>query len=84
MIRDLVRTACVLVGMAVAASLLVEVRFQLACIDMAQRQAQPMYARTPEQPQPMYARTPEQPVGRLRAVGRAAIDFADAALGVAR
>jgi hypothetical protein len=74
MIRDLVRTACVLVGMAVAASLVVEVRLHLAAIEVASRQQQPV----------MYARTPEPPVGRLRAVGRAAIDFADAALGVAR
>jgi hypothetical protein len=73
-VRDLVRTACVVAAMAVAASLVVEVRFSLAAIEVASRQAQ----------QPMYARTPEQPVGRLRAVGRAAIDFADAALGVAR
>jgi hypothetical protein len=74
-VSDLVRTACVVAAMAVAASLVVEVRFSLAAIEVASRQAQ--------QP-PMYARTPEQPVGRLRAVGRAAIDFADAALGVAR
>ena len=76
-VSDLVRTACVVATMAVAASLVVEVRFSLAAIEVANRQVQ-------VQPQPMYARTPEQPVGRLRAVGRAAIDFADAALGVAR
>jgi len=73
-ISDLVRAACVVATMAVAASLVVEVRFNLAAIEVASRQQQPA----------MYARTPDPPVGRLRAVGRAAIEFADAALGVAR
>lgn len=71
-ISDIVRAACVVAVMAVAASLVVEVRFHLAAIDSATKQ------------QSMYVRTPEPPTGRLRAVGRAAIDFADAALGVAR
>ncbi len=81
MIRDLVRTACVLVGMAVAASLLVEVRFQLACIDLAQRRTVPPLAGLPTAyPQP----APASPPGRLRAFGRAVLDLADAGLGVVR
>jgi hypothetical protein len=81
MIRDLVRTACVLVGMAVAASLLVEVRFQLAAIDLAQRQAvMPMAGLPTAYPQP----APASPPGRLRAFGRAVLDLADAGLGVVR
>lgn len=78
MICDLVRTACVIVTMAVAASLVIEVRCSLAAIDLAHRQATvavPVYARTPE---------PGQPPGRLRAVGRAILDLADAGLGVVR
>ena len=83
MIRDLLRTACVILGMAVAASLLVEVRFQLAAIDIAQRQAVTPLAGLPTAyPQPASA-MPKSP-GRLRAVGRAILDLADAGLGVVR
>lgn len=82
MIRDLLRTACVLVGMAVAASLLVEVRFQLACIDMAQRQATATPPQAAWLPQP--APVEPKPPGRLRAFGRAVLDLADAGLGVVR
>lgn len=79
MIRDLVRTACLVVVMAVAASLVVEVRFQLAAIDTAQRQATHPMAPLPPHPQPATA-----PPGRLRAFGRAVLDLADAGLGVVR
>ena len=82
MIRDLVRTACVIVAMAVAASLIVETRFQLACIDVAHRQtltAPPLAAWHP-QPAPVEPKPP----GRLRAFGRAVLDLADAGLGVVR
>lgn len=82
MIRDLVRTACVIASLAVAASLIVEVRFQLAAIDTAHRQAVQPLATLPVPPQPAPA-MPKAP-GRLRSVGRAALDFADAALGVMR
>jgi hypothetical protein len=82
MIRDLLRTACVLVGMAVAASLVIEVRFQLACIDTAQRQtpAAPHVVAWLPQPAPVEPKPP----GRLRAFGRAVLDLADAGLGVVR
>lgn len=79
MIRDLVRTACVIAAMAVAASLLVEVRFQLASIDLAHRQATQPLATLTVPPQPAPAQQ-----GRLRAVGRAVLDLADAGLGVIR
>lgn len=78
MTRDIVRAACVVVVLAVAASLVVEVRFQLAAIDTAQRRA---VAFAPPPAPPVSA--PEQP-GRLRAVGRAILDLADAGLGVVR
>lgn len=78
MIRDIVRTACVIATMAVAASLVVEVRYQLACVDLAHRQAvQPMPVAMQPAPSPA-------PPGRLRAVGRAVLDLADAGLGVIR
>lgn len=79
MIRDFVRTACAIVVMAVAASLVIEVRFQLACIDIAQRQMPSAPQVVSWQPQP----APEPP-GRLRALGRAVLDLADAGLGVVR
>lgn len=75
MLRDLLRTACVIATMAVASSLVVEVRFQLAAIDTAHRQAFYMPATN--------APPPAEP-GRLRAVGRAILDLADAGLGVVR
>lgn len=78
MIRDLVRTACVCIGMAVAASLAIEVRFQLACIDMAHhRTVSALPGAMVTVPQPA-------PPGRLRAFGRAVLDMADAGLGVVR
>lgn len=79
MIRDLVRTACVIAAMTVAASLVVETRLQLATIDLAHRQAVQPMATLPVPPQPAPA-----PSGRLRAVGRAILDLADAGLGVVR
>lgn len=75
MMRDVVRAACMIVVMAVGASLLVETRFQLAAIDTAHRQAvQPVAVAQPAPPPP----------GRLRSFGRAVIDLADAGLGVVR
>jgi len=75
MTRDLLRTACIITVMAVAASLIVEVRFRLAAIEVAAR----------PQPQAVtygYAAPPEP--GRLARFGRATINLADAALGVVR
>jgi hypothetical protein len=78
MIRDLVRTACGIIAMSVAASLVIETRFQLAAIDAAHRQtAMPVAVTPPPAPAPA-------PPGRLRAVGRAILDLADAGLGVVR
>lgn len=79
MIRDLLRTVCVIAAMAVASSLIVETRLQLATIDLAHRQAVQPLATLPLPPQPAPA-----PPGRLRAVGRAILDLADAGLGVMR
>jgi hypothetical protein len=79
MIRDLIRTACVLVTMAVAASLIVEVRLRLAAIDAALRQTH-----QPATYAPISVPAAPQSPGRLRAVGRAVLDLADATIGVVR
>jgi hypothetical protein len=75
MTRDIVRTVCAIIVMAVACSLIIETRFHLACIDNAQRQACQPTAFLP---------TPPPEPGRLRAVGRAILDLADAGLAVVR
>jgi hypothetical protein len=81
MIRDLLRTVCVIAAMASACSLLIETRLQLASIDIAQRQAvMPMAGLPTAYPQP----APASPPGRLRVFGRAVLDLADAGLGVVR
>ena len=77
MIRDALRAALVVAVMAAAASLLVEVRFQMAAIDTAHR------ATLAGQYAPQMQTMPQEP-GRLRRFGRATIDLADAALGVVR
>ena len=75
MLGDTIRCALAIAVMAAGSALLVETRYQLACIDVAHRQCigQPAYA-MPQQPQP----------GRLRQFGRATLELADAALGIVR
>jgi hypothetical protein len=84
MIRDAFRAVLAVAVLAAAAGILIEVRFSLAAIDLAHRTV------TAGQPgswqpagQPM-APEPMPPTGRLRQLGRAAIDVADAALNVVR
>ena len=77
MIRDLVRAALAVLMMSVAAGLLVETRYNLAAIDLAHRAA---LAGQPVTYQPAPAPGP----GRLRTLGRATLDLADAALSVIR
>jgi hypothetical protein len=80
MIRDTLRAALAVAVMAVAAALLVEVRWQLAAIDLAHRAAvlgpglAAVYHAPPPAPEP----------APLRRLGRATLDLADAALGVVR
>lgn len=78
MIRDLVRTACVIAAMTAGSALVIDTRHNLAAIDLAHRQAMQPLAPLPPTPQP------PAPPGRLRAVGRAMLDLADAGLGVIR
>jgi hypothetical protein len=77
MIRDVIRTACIIATMAVAASLIVETRHRLAVIELAVRQA-------PQAVTYGYAPQPAPEPGRLARFGRATLDLADAALGVVR
>ena len=75
MIRDITRAALAIAVLAAGSAVLVETRYQLACVDLAHRQCidRPAYA-MPQQPQP----------DRLRQFGRATLELADAALGLAR
>jgi len=77
MIRDIIRTACVIAAMTICAGLLIETRYHLAAIDVAHRAA---LGQQVAQYQPAQL---EQP-GRLRTLGRATLDLADAALGIIR
>jgi hypothetical protein len=77
MIRDMIRAALTVFVMSVAAGLLVEVRFNLAAIDVAHRAA---LSQQVAQYQPAEL---EQP-GRLRQFGKATLNLADAALGILR
>ena len=83
MTRDLVRTACVIATLAVAASLLVETRLRLASIELAVRQAAPcpMGYGLPAGPP---AASQHEPPGPLARLGRATLGLADAALGAVR
>jgi hypothetical protein len=77
MIRDTLRAVLTITTMTIGAGLLVEVRFNLAAIDVAHRAA---LGQQVAHHQP----TQTQPVGRLQAFGRATMQLADAALGVVR
>jgi hypothetical protein len=82
-IRDAVRAALAILVMAVAASLLVEVRFQLAAIDTAARQtAGPGLSGV--HGLSGSGQSASQPAGPLHRLGRATLDLADAAIGVVR
>jgi HAMP domain-containing protein len=78
MIRDILRTACVMACMTAGAALLVETRYQLAAIDVAHRHALAPQMVAQQMPQPI-----EEP-GRLRQFGRSALNLADATLGIFR
>ena len=79
MIRDLLRTACAITVMAVACSLLIETRLRLAAVDLAARQAQQPLAYAP-----IAVPVAPQSPGRLRSLGGATLNLADAALNLIR
>jgi hypothetical protein len=81
MIHDIVRAALVIAVLAVGCSLLVETRHRLAMLEIATRLvSQQPYAHPAYQPIPQ----PQPEPGRLRQLGRATLDLADAALGIVR
>jgi len=75
MIRDITRACLTIAVMAAACGLLVEVRYQLAAIDLAHRSA--LHHSAP-------VAMPPQPASPLRRLGRAGLDLADATLGILR
>jgi hypothetical protein len=81
MVHDALRAMLVVAVLAVSCSLLVETRQRLAMLEIATRiaAAQP-HAATAYQAQPI----PQPEPGRLRQLGRATLDLADAALGIVR
>lgn len=88
MIRDIVRACLAVAAMAVAAALVVQVRYELAAIDVAHRAAiapagQPAHGQ-PVASQPAAGQPVDGQPGPLRRLGRATLDMADAALNVVR
>ena len=88
MIRDIVRACLAVAAMAVAAALVVQVRYELAAIDVAHRAAiapagQPARGQ-PAHGQPAAGQPADGQPGPLRRLGRATLDMADAALNVVR
>lgn len=88
MIRDVVRACLAVAAMAVAAALVVQVRYELAAIDVAHRAAIAptswVAAGQPAHGQPVPGQPADGQPGPLRRLGRATLDLADAALGVVR
>jgi len=79
MIHDALRALLIIAVLAAGCSLLVETRQRLAMLEIATRLAsQQPYA------QPAYQPMPQPEPGRLRQLGRATLDLADAALGIVR
>ena len=83
MIRDIVRACLAVAAMAVAAALVVQVRYELAAIDVAHRSAIAP-AGQPAHGQPAHGQPSHGQPGPLRRLGRATLDMADAALNVVR
>lgn len=84
MIRDALRAVLAVAVLAAAAGIVVEARRELAVIDLAQRFAGQPMAGQPMAGQPVAGQpVPPEPT-RLRRLGRAALDMADAALNVVR
>ena len=79
MIHDTLRALLIIAVLAAGCSLVVETRQRLATLEIATRlaSAQP-YA------QPAYQPMPQPEPGRLRQLGRATLELADAALGIVR
>jgi hypothetical protein len=79
MMHDTLRACLIVAVLAAAASIAVETRHRLAVIDLSARLA----AMPQPQAMPTYQPIPPEH-GRLRQLGRATLDLADAALGIVR
>lgn len=81
MIHDTLRAVLIVAVLAACCALLVETRHRLAVIELSSRMvsAQP-YGMPVYQPLPQ----PQPETGRLRQLGRATLDLADAAFGLVR
>lgn len=82
MIHDTLRACLIVAVLAAAASIAVETRHRLAVIDLSARLAASPQPQA--MPMPAYQPMPQPEPGRLRQLGRATLDLADAALGVIR
>jgi len=79
MIHDTIRALLIIAVLAAGCSILVETRHRLTVIELSSR----MVAAQPYG-QPVYQPVPPPEPGRLRQLGRATLDLADAALGIVR
>lgn len=85
MIRDAFRAALVLAVVAGTAAVVVEARRELVVVEMAGQMGLAAIQRAGVAPPAWQAPGQDRPPeGRLRRLGRAAIDMADAAIGVVR
>lgn len=84
MIRDAFRAVLVIAVIATAAGIVIETRERLVVIDHASRMMAGHAANAYAPAHAYAAPAPAQTDGRLRTLGRAAINLADAALGVVR
>jgi hypothetical protein len=83
MIRDAFRAILAVAVLAASAGIVIEARFHLAAIDLAHRNAT-AGQQTAWHGHPIAAQPAQQEPGRLRQLGRAALNMADAALNVVR
>ena len=82
MMHDTLRACLIVAVLAAAASIAVETRHRLAVIDLSARLAASSHPQA--MPMPAYQPMPQPEPGRLRQLGRATLDLADAALGIVR
>jgi hypothetical protein len=82
MMHDTFRACLIVAVLAAAASIAVETRHRLAVIDLSARLAAISHPQAMQTP--IYQPIPQPEPGRLRQLGRATLDLADAALGIVR
>ncbi len=82
MMHDTLRACLIVAVLAAAASIAVETRHRLAVIDLSARLAAMQQPQA--MPMPACQPIPQPEPGRLRQLGRATLELADAALGIVR